>query len=257
MLRSIRYGEADRILHLYTPDYGRVGAIAKGARRARSRFGARLEPFFQHPDGAARGARRALYGHRRRHGRGPRRRCATTPRRSMPPPGPATPWRGCSRPHEPHPEVFHLLANELALLAADPAHAAAGPGPWPFASSCSWRRGSCPQLGSCAGLRRARAPDRLLGRSRRRRLQLVRGGLVPAGRGVPTSSWLAAIGTAAGARRRRPPSSRCGRPSGRSARRRSITPRCGCGRCCARRALCDYAAGPAGAVRIGAWRRSF
>ena len=37
VLRSIRYGEADRILHLYTPDHGRVSAIAKGARRARSR----------------------------------------------------------------------------------------------------------------------------------------------------------------------------------------------------------------------------
>ena len=46
VLRSIRYGEADRILHLYTPDRGRLSAIAKGARRARSRFGARLEPFF-------------------------------------------------------------------------------------------------------------------------------------------------------------------------------------------------------------------
>ena len=46
VLRSIRYGEADRILHLYTPGYGRLAAIAKGARRARSRFGARLEPFF-------------------------------------------------------------------------------------------------------------------------------------------------------------------------------------------------------------------
>ena len=46
VLRSIRYGEADRILHLYTPRYGRIGAIAKGARRSRSRFGARLEPFF-------------------------------------------------------------------------------------------------------------------------------------------------------------------------------------------------------------------
>src|SRR5947209_14406425 len=46
VLRSIRYGEADRILHLYTPHHGRVSAIAKGARRSRSRFGARLEPFF-------------------------------------------------------------------------------------------------------------------------------------------------------------------------------------------------------------------
>ena len=45
VLRSLRYGEADRILHLFTKEQGRVGAIAKGARRTRSRFGARLEPF--------------------------------------------------------------------------------------------------------------------------------------------------------------------------------------------------------------------
>jgi DNA repair protein RecO (recombination protein O) len=45
VLRSLRYGEADRILHLYTLDRGRVGAMAKGVRRARSRFGGRLEPF--------------------------------------------------------------------------------------------------------------------------------------------------------------------------------------------------------------------
>ena len=43
-LRSIRYSEADRILHLYTADRGRVGAIAKGVRRTKSRFGGRLEP---------------------------------------------------------------------------------------------------------------------------------------------------------------------------------------------------------------------
>jgi len=47
VLRSIRYGEADRILHLYTTARGRVNAIAKGVRRPRSRFGGRLEPFFR------------------------------------------------------------------------------------------------------------------------------------------------------------------------------------------------------------------
>jgi hypothetical protein len=47
VLRSMRYGEADRILHLYTPNQGRVSAIAKGVRRASSRFGGRLEPFFR------------------------------------------------------------------------------------------------------------------------------------------------------------------------------------------------------------------
>jgi DNA repair protein RecO (recombination protein O) len=45
VLRSMRLGEADRILHLYTLDRGRVGAVAKGIRRTKSRFGARLEPF--------------------------------------------------------------------------------------------------------------------------------------------------------------------------------------------------------------------
>lgn len=47
VLRSIRYGEADRILHLYSKTKGRIGAIAKGARKPKSRFGGRLEPFFR------------------------------------------------------------------------------------------------------------------------------------------------------------------------------------------------------------------
>lgn len=44
VLRSIRFSEADCVLHLYTLEKGRVGAIAKGVRKTRSRFGARLEP---------------------------------------------------------------------------------------------------------------------------------------------------------------------------------------------------------------------
>src|SRR6188472_1269320 len=47
VLRSIRFGEADRILHLYTAARGRVNAIAKGSRRPKSRFGGRLEPCFR------------------------------------------------------------------------------------------------------------------------------------------------------------------------------------------------------------------
>ena len=45
MLRSFRFGEADRVLHLYTRERGRIGAMAKGVRKTKSRFGARLEPF--------------------------------------------------------------------------------------------------------------------------------------------------------------------------------------------------------------------
>ncbi len=44
MLRSFRLGEADRVLHVYTLERGRVGAVAKGVRKTKSRFGGRLEP---------------------------------------------------------------------------------------------------------------------------------------------------------------------------------------------------------------------
>src|SRR5919198_176991 len=44
VLRSFRFGEADRVLHLYTLARGRLGAVAKGIRKTKSRFGARLEP---------------------------------------------------------------------------------------------------------------------------------------------------------------------------------------------------------------------
>ena len=37
VLRSFRLGEADRVLHLYTLDRGRVGAVAKGVRKTKSR----------------------------------------------------------------------------------------------------------------------------------------------------------------------------------------------------------------------------
>lgn len=44
VLRSLRLGEADRVLHLATLDHGQIGAVAKGVRKTTSRFGARLEP---------------------------------------------------------------------------------------------------------------------------------------------------------------------------------------------------------------------
>jgi DNA repair protein RecO (recombination protein O) len=47
VLRSFRLREADRIIHLYTSTHGRVGAVVKGVRRTKSRFGGRLEPFFR------------------------------------------------------------------------------------------------------------------------------------------------------------------------------------------------------------------
>src|SRR6266498_3786245 len=44
VLRSLRFGEADRVLHLYTLERVCVGAVANGVRKTKSRFGALLEP---------------------------------------------------------------------------------------------------------------------------------------------------------------------------------------------------------------------
>jgi DNA repair protein RecO (recombination protein O) len=148
VLRSIRYGEADRILHLYTPRHGRLGAIAKGARRARSRFGARLEPFF-HIRLVLHDGRGDLYTVTgvdtiavhpalRDHAEtldAAARACDAVARLFETP--------------EPHPEVFRLLANELALLAADPAQARPANG-LAFRMKLLLAAGIVPQLGSCA-----------------------------------------------------------------------------------------------------------
>ena len=149
VLRSIRYGEADRILHLYTPGYGRLSAIAKGARRARSRFGARLEPFFQVRAILHEGRGElhtvtsvdtvAAYASLREHAAtidAAARACDAVARLFETP--------------DPHPEVFRLLANELALLNLDVAHARPANG-LAFRLKLLLAAGIVPQLGSCAG----------------------------------------------------------------------------------------------------------
>lgn len=44
VLRTYKLGEADRIIVLLTRGRGKVRAVAKGVRKTKSRFGARLEP---------------------------------------------------------------------------------------------------------------------------------------------------------------------------------------------------------------------
>jgi len=148
VLRSIRYGEADRILHLYTPGLGRMSAIAKGARRTRSRFGARLEPFF-HVRLVLHEGRGDLYtvtsvdtlaahGALRDHAStldAAARACDAVSR--------------LFETDDPHPEVFRLLANGLALLAADPAHAGMATG-LAFRLKLLLAAGIVPQLTACA-----------------------------------------------------------------------------------------------------------
>jgi DNA repair protein RecO (recombination protein O) len=44
ILRTQKLGEADRIVTMLTREHGRIRAVAKGVRRTKSKFGARLEP---------------------------------------------------------------------------------------------------------------------------------------------------------------------------------------------------------------------
>jgi len=44
VLRTQKLGEADRIITLLTREHGRIRGVAKGVRRTKSKFGARLEP---------------------------------------------------------------------------------------------------------------------------------------------------------------------------------------------------------------------
>lgn len=44
VLRTYKLGEADRIIVVLTEGHGKVRAVAKGVRKTKSRFGARLEP---------------------------------------------------------------------------------------------------------------------------------------------------------------------------------------------------------------------
>lgn len=45
ILKSRKWGEADRIVTFYSKEFGKIRGVARGARRFKSRFGATLEPF--------------------------------------------------------------------------------------------------------------------------------------------------------------------------------------------------------------------
>jgi DNA repair protein RecO (recombination protein O) len=148
VLRGIRYGEADRVLHLYTPDRGRIGAIAKGVRRTRSRFGGRLEPFFRlrlvlyegRGDLLTVTSAETLAGHPRLREDAAALDCA---------------GRACEAvarvfdDGDPHEGVYHLLANELTLLDGDPARATRA-NALAFRMKLLLAAGFAPQLAACA-----------------------------------------------------------------------------------------------------------
>jgi DNA repair protein RecO (recombination protein O) len=156
VLRSMRYAEADRILHLYTPARGRVSAIAKGVRRSRSRFGGRLEPFFRLRVELHEGRSELLtvtgadtlegYARLREDARAldaAARACDAVGR--------------LFETSEPHAGVFNLLCRKLALLDEQAgktregaAPVAARGGALAFRLKLLLAAGLAPQLGACA-----------------------------------------------------------------------------------------------------------
>ena len=149
VLRTMRYGEADRILHVYTPHRGRLSAIAKGVRRSRSRFGGRLEPFFRlnlvlyegRSDLLTVTSAETVTPHARLRGDGPALDAAAR----------ATDAVGrLFEAGDPNPAVYHLLANELALIDGDPSAHATQHNQLAFRLKLLLAAGLAPQLGGCA-----------------------------------------------------------------------------------------------------------
>jgi DNA repair protein RecO (recombination protein O) len=148
VLRSMRYGEADRIMQLYTPHSGRISAIAKGVRRTRSRFGGRLEPYFRLQINLHRGrsdlltvtGAHTIDGYARLRGDAGALDCAA---------------RACDavgrlfETSEPHPGVFNLLSRKLSLLDSEPSSATQA-GVLAFRLKLLLAAGLTPQLSACA-----------------------------------------------------------------------------------------------------------
>ncbi len=152
VLRSIRYGEADRILHLYSAQRGRVNAIAKGVRKPRSRFGGRLEPFF----------RLDLLLHEGRSELLTVTGVATVegyPRLRASAPALNAGARACDAilrlldAAEPNPHAYNLLCRYLAMLdgeAPGAPHAARLEAALSFRLKLALAAGFAPELASCA-----------------------------------------------------------------------------------------------------------
>ncbi len=154
----MRYGEADRILHVYTPMRGKISAIAKGVRRSKSRFGGRLEPFFRlnlelHEGrselmtvtGAETVAAYTTLRADERALNSAARACDSLGR--------------VFDSGEPHPEVFNLLCSALALLDENP-QKATDEFQVAFRLKLLLAAGFAPQLAACASCGEA---DQLVG----------------------------------------------------------------------------------------------
>ena len=198
VLRSIRYGEADRILHLYTP-------AARAGRRDRQGGAPGPQPVrraaravLPHPRRPARGPRRAAHGHRRGHRRRARARCASTP---------AT-LDAAARACDAVARLFETRG--AASGGVPPARQRAGAAerrlrPRAAANGLAFRlklllaAGILPQLATCAACGEQEHLRGFSAAAGRRRLQRLRGRRRSRSARSPTASWSTAVGTPLGA----------------------------------------------------------
>lgn len=122
VLRSYKLGESDKILRIFTREHGKRSAVAKGLRKTTSRFGARLEPLtcarlLMHRGRSMDTVKQAEIHTSFQEVRndlelfaGAQAICELVDSVSV--------------EHQPHPEVFDLLAAALELLKQYPGRAA-------------------------------------------------------------------------------------------------------------------------------------
>src|SRR5512146_2023174 len=170
VLRTVDTGEADRVVTLLSRERGKVAAFARGARASRRRFGGSLEPFTlvaaevrERPGAELLGldsvAPLEAFGGIRADLA--RIACAAYA---------AELARELVRDHEPHEDLFALLAAYLSALAAAPALPA---GLRAFELGALRAAGLLPRLDACAA-----CGGRLPGDDHPLRLDPGRGGVI-------------------------------------------------------------------------------
>lgn len=121
ILRTYKLGESDRILRVMTREHGKKSAVAKGVRKTKSRFGARLEPLtcvsaMFHVGRSMDVVSQAEIEKSFKEVRGDLELyfCGSAMAELV---------DGITQEHEPHPEVFDLLLEGLQLLGDRPQRA--------------------------------------------------------------------------------------------------------------------------------------
>ncbi len=147
VLRTVDYGESDRVVTLLSRERGKVSAFARGARASRRRFGGALEPFTvlaaevrsrAASDLLGLDSTTVLNGHGGIRGDLARIACAAYA---------AEVARELVRDHEPHDDLYDLLVAYLDLVDGAPARPAALRA---FELGALAAAGLAPRLDACA-----------------------------------------------------------------------------------------------------------